>query len=628
MLKIKRLIFCLGILVLAACAGETDLRTIPIEDFFKNPEKTSFKISPDGEYIAYLQPYKNRLNIFVQHISNTKVVQVTASTDRNIGNYFWANNNQLMYFKDTNGDENRRLYAVNKDGSQVRDLIPDKKVRIRIIGLDRVKPNQVLLALNKRDSTVFDAYRLDTQTGKLNLAAQNPGNISDWIADSEGQLRLAVANDGVFETYLYRGSERESFKKLFTNNFKTTVRPIGFCSESDCLYALSNQGRDKTALVEINCKTGKETRIIYSHPDVDLTDAGYSKQTKKLLFAEYTTWKNQREYLDSTTKSLFKNLNRLLPNTEIRITDKNLAEDKFIIRTYTDRNPGEFYLYQTATGKLSKLAAFNSAIKPEELSEMKPISFTAGDGTPIQGYLTLPKGKDAKNLPIVVLPHGGPNARNTWSYNAEVQFLANRGYGVFQLNFRGSTGYGKAFWSAGFKQWGGLIQQDITDGVRWLIKQGIADPNRIGIYGFSFGGYSALMGLYTHPDLYACGVSYSGLSNLYSYLKSIPPYYKPYQLMYQEMVGNPATDGEYLRKASPVFHTDKIQAPLLIAQGARDSRVTINETDQLVKELRKRKVPVTYLVKPNEGHVFRNEENRLDFYLHLEKFLQKNLKGR
>jgi dipeptidyl aminopeptidase/acylaminoacyl peptidase len=533
-----------------------------------------------------------------------------------------------MYFKDTDGDENRRLYAVNKDGSQVRDLIPDKKVRIRIIGLDRVQPNQVLLALNKRDSTVFDAYRLDTKTGMLNLVAQNPGNISDWIADSEGQLRLAVANDGVFETYLYRGTERQPFKKLFTNNFKTTVRPIGFCSESDCLYALSNQGRDKTALVEINCQTGKETRIIYSHPDVDLSDAGYSKQTKKVLFAEYTTWKNQREYLDSATKTLFKNLSRLLPNAEIRIADKNLAEDKFIIRTYTDRNPGEFYLYQTATGKLSKLAAFNSAIKPEELSEMKPISFTAGDGTLIQGYLTLPKGKDPKNLPIVVLPHGGPNARNTWSYNAEVQFLANRGYGVFQLNFRGSTGYGKAFWSAGFKQWGGLIQQDITDGVRWLIKQGIADPNRIGIYGFSFGGYSALMGLYTQPDLYACGVSYSGLSNLYSYLKSIPPYYKPYQLMYQEMVGNPATDGEYLRKASPVFHTDKIQAPLLIAQGARDSRVSINETDQLVKELRKRKVPVTYLVKPNEGHVFRNEENRLDFYLHLEKFLQKNLKGR
>lgn len=626
MLKIKHLIFCLGILVLAACTGESNLRTIPIEDFFKNPEKTSFKISPDGAYISYLQPFKNRLNIFVQHISSARVVQITTSTDRNIGTYYWANNNQLIYFKDTNGDENRRLYAVTKDGTQVRDLIPDKKVRIRIIGFDRLQPDQVLLALNKRDSTVFDAYRLNTQTGVLKLIAQNPGNISDWIADADGQLRLAVANDGVFETFLYRGSERDSFKKVFTNNFKTTVRPIGFSSESDCLYALSNQGRDKTALVEINCKTGKETKIIYSHPEVDLSDAGYSNQSKKLLFAEYTTWKSQRAYLDTATKHLFESLNTLLPNSEIRITDKNLAEDKFIIRTYTDRNPGEFYLYQTQSGKLSKLAAFNSAIQPDQLSEMKPISFTAGDGAVIQGYLTLPTGKEPKNLPIVVLPHGGPNARNTWAYNAEVQFLANRGYGVFQLNFRGSSGYGKAFWSAGFKQWGGLIQQDITDGVRWLIKQGIADPKRIGIYGFSFGGYSALMGLYTQPDLYACGVSYSGLSNLYSYLKSIPPYYKPYQLMYQEMVGNPATDGEYLRKASPVFHTDKIQAPLLIAQGAQDSRVSINETDQLVKELRKRKVPVTYLVKPNEGHVFRNEENRLDFYRHLEKFLQTNLK--
>jgi dipeptidyl aminopeptidase/acylaminoacyl peptidase len=238
----------------------------------------------------------------------------------------------------------------------------------------------------------------------------------------------------------------------------------------------------------------------------------------------------------------------------------------------------------------------------------------------------LPKGDQNKNLPVIVMPHGGPDTRNTWTYNSEVQFLANRGYAVFQMNFRGSTGYGKEFWSAGFKQWGGRIQQDITDGVHWLIKEGVADPKRIGIYGYSFGGYSALWGLCFQSDLYACGVSYSGLSNLYAYLKAIPPYYRPYRLMIEEMVGSPKQDAEYLQGASPVFHTDKIKVPLLIAQGAKDQRVTVTETNQLVKELRKRKVKVTYLLKENEGHLFRNEENRLDFYDRLEKFLALHLK--
>ncbi len=626
MILFKRFCFLLLIFGTIACSTEPVVRQIPIEDFFKNPEKTSFKISPDGKYISYLQPYRNRLNIFVQAIGTENAVRITSGEDRNIYAYYWANNEQLLFLKDSDGDENRRLYAVNKDGSNMRDLIPDKKIRIRIIGLDRVQNNQVLLALNKRDSTIFDAYRLNIQTGNLSLIAQNPGNITSWTADADGQLRLAVVSDGVSETILYRGSEKETFKPVFTNNFKTSFRPIGFSPEKDVLYALSNQGRDKMALVALDCRSGKEKKVIYSHPDVDVSEAGYSGRNKKLLFAEYNTWKNQRFYLDDSIKRFFENIDKLLPQTEIRITDRNLAEDKFIIRTFTDRTPGAFYLYQTKTKELKKLAEVNSAIKAEELCEMKPVAYENRAGLTIHGYLTLPKGTQTKNLPVIVLPHGGPDSRNTWNYNAEVQFLANRGYAVFQMNYRGSTGYGKVFWSAGFKQWGGKIQEDITDGVKWLVKEGVADPKRVGIFGFSFGGYSALWGLCFQPDLYACGVSYSGLSNLYSYLKAIPPYYKPYRLMYEEMVGNPETDAEYFRKASPVFHTDKIRVPLLVAQGARDSRVNMNETDQLVKELKRRKVPVTYLVKENEGHVFRNEENRLDFYRHLEQFLKTNLK--
>lgn len=600
----------------------------PDRRFFRNPERTSFKISPDGRYIAYLQPYKNRLNIFVQPVNGKEAIRLSSDTDRSISYFFWANNEQLLYLKDRNGDENRRLYAVNRDGSQVRDLIPDARVRIQLIGLDRIRNDQVLVALNKRDSSIFDAYRLNIKTGELGMIAQNPGNITDWVADAEGQLRMALASDGVNTSILYRGSEKENFKLLFSNNFKTTITPIGFCQEPDCLYALSNQGRDKTALVKIDCKTGRETQVIYSHPEVDVNGAGYSYAEKKIRFAEYTTWKNQRFFLDNGAKGVYDELARRLPQTEIRITDRTEAEDKFIVRTYTDRSPGAFYLYESKGKKLTQLAEVNQALKPEELCEVRPVEYEANDGVTIHGYLTLPQGKQRKNLPVIVMPHGGPDARNTWTYNAEVQFLANRGYAVFQMNFRGSSGYGKAFWSAGFKQWGGRIQQDITDGVHWLIKEGIADPKRIGIYGFSFGGYSALWGLCNQPDLYACGVSYSGLSNLYSYLKAIPPYYRPYRLMIEEMVGSPETDGDYLRQASPIFHADRIKAPLLIVQGLKDKRVNVNETEQLVKELRKRNVPVTYLLKENEGHVFRNEENRLEFYERLEKFLETNLKDK
>jgi len=621
-----KLFYFLLILLLSACANRPNVRTIPIEDFFKNPEKTSFKISPDGKYVSFLQPYRNRLNIFVQPIGGDQALQLTADSDRNISYYFWANNDQLLYLKDKDGDENRRLFAVNRDGSNVRELIPDKDVRIRIIALDRIKNNQILLALNKRDSSIFDAYRLDILTGKISLVALNPGNITDWIADADGQLRAAVASDGVNTTVLYRTKENQKFRTLFTNNFKTSIKPLGFCKESDCMYALSNDGRDKTALVEIDCRTGKESRVIYSHPEVDVNDAGFSFKDRKLLFAGYTTWKNQRYYLDENAKKLFDDLNKLLPQTEIRIADRNLAEDQFIIRTYTDRSPGAFYLYQTKNKQLKQLALINPSLKSDELCEVRPVEYEATDGVTIHGYLTLPKGDRNKNLPVIVMPHSGPDSRNTWTYNAEVQFLANRGYAVFQMNFRGSRGYGKEFWSAGFKQWGGRIQQDITDGVHWLIKEGVADPKRIGIYGYSFGGYSALWGLCFQSDLYACGVSYSGLSNLYAYLKAIPPYYRPYRLMIEEMVGSPKQDAEYLQGSSPVFHTDKIKVPLLIAQGAKDQRVTVTETNQLVKELRKRKVKVTYLLKENEGHLFRNEENRLDFYDRLEKFLALHLK--
>ena len=613
----------LALLIFASCAQEKEIRRIPVQDFFKNPEKTAFSISPDGRFISYLQPYKNRLNIFVQTVDGKDVIQLTSDTSQNINYYSWADNNQILYLKNSGKIANLHLFAVNKDGTNTRNLINDQISKIDLI-TSKAYNNHILVALNKRDSTVFDAYRMNINTGDLALVVRNPGNITDFYADHQGNLRLALTSDGVDEALIYRGSEDEEFRPVIKNNFKTSIEVLEFSRDS-FIYILTNQNRDKKALVELNCNTGREHKEIYSHPDVDISEAAFSKSRNKMIFAGYETWKKERHYLDEDTRGLFKQLEKLLPDTEIKITDQDSAETKFVVRTFTDRNPGTYYLYTPADNRLSKLGDVNSSLKQEEMAPMKPVSYKTRDGMTINGYLTLPLGQPDKNLPVVVLPHGGPSSRNTWGYNSEVQFLANRGFAVFQVNFRGSTGYGKSFWIAGFKEWGGKIQEDITDGVKWLISEGIADPKRIGIYGSSFGGFSALHGLCFNPDLYRCGASYSGLTNLFTYLKGIPPYYKPYQQMYFEMVGDPEKDADYFRNTSPIFHTDKIKVPVLIAQGTKDPRVNVNETNQFVKELKKRKIPVTYILKEDERHYFKKPENRIEFYQQLEKFLVRNL---
>jgi len=617
--------FCFVLASMVSCTMEKATKRIPIENFFNVPINTSYLISPDGKYISYLKPDNNRIHIYVETIDGKTTTQLTCDSNRSISNYFWASNNEILYLKVASDNLEPGLFAVNIDGNNKRELISFPKTKIRLISSGPVSDGQVLVSLNKRDSTVFDAYRLNMQTGNLSLLFQNPGNITKWYSDPAGKLRMAIASDGVNETLLYRDKENQNFRSVLTNNFKTSISPVSFSANNNCIYALSNKNRDKMALVELDCVTGNEHRVIYSNPLVDVSEAIYSVNKDKLIYAGFETWKKERHYLDDTFKTTFKKLEKMLPNTEIVIASSDSLEKKFIVRTYTDRNPGSFYLYSIDDDKLVKLSDVNSSLKVENMAEMKPISYKTRDGLTVYGYLTLPKGMPAKDLPVVVMPHGGPDTRNSWGYNSEVQFLASRGYAVFQVNFRGSKGYGKEFWIAGFKEWGAKMQDDITDGVHWLIGQKIADPSRIAIYGFSFGGFSALHGLMSSPQLYRCGASYSGFTNLFTYFKDIPPYFRPYLQMYYETVGNPESDADYFRAASPVFHTDKIKVPVLIAQGGRDPRVNMNETHQFVKELKKKKVPVTYIFKEGEGHVFRNNENRLEFYKKLEIFLDQNL---
>jgi dipeptidyl aminopeptidase/acylaminoacyl peptidase len=620
----------LGLIVLVlffSCTSEKSANKIPLEVFFKNPDKTDFKISPNGKFISYLQPYKSRLNVYVQSLEMGYVKQITFDSVDHISRYFWLNNDELLYMKELSAGEGEQMFVVDKEGSNKKDLLQGQKGKIQLINGNRLLNNELLVALlNKQDSTVFDAYRLNVKTQKLTLAYANPGNIIRWFADERGKLRLALSSDGVNESLLYRKSEDQPLKTVITYNFKTAISPIGFCKHDDaCIYALSNIGRDKKAVVEFNCATRKEYKKIFSHPLVDVTEASYSPDKRQLLSYSFETWKREEHYLDSSLKIIYSDLQKRLEATQVKIVDKDLLEEKLIVRSYTDKTPGAFYLYHPSSKKLTKLSDVNPDIMASQMCEMKPVSYQSRDGLTIRGYITFPKGKSPVNLPVVVIPHGGPTTRDSWGFDEEVQFLANRGYAVFQPNFRGSSGYGKKFWIAGFKQWGNSVQNDITDGVKWLIERKIADKKRIAIYGSNFGGFSALYGLCFHPDLYACGVSYSGLINLFTYIKDVPSYYKPIMQMYYERVGNPEKDADYFRTVSPVFNISKIKDPVLIAQGAKDPRANINEVNEFVRKLKNRNVPITYILKENEGYYFKSQENRIEFYSELEKFLSENL---
>jgi len=621
----------LAVLMLAGCNQQTVMRAkqIPLEDFFRNPERSGYQISPEGKYYSYMAPYKNRMNIFVVEIGKDEPLMLTSDTARDIAGYFWANENRILYLKDTGGDENFKLLAVNADGSNPKALTDFEGVRTLIIDDLKDIPNEVIIGLNKRNPTVFDPYRLDVETGELTMLAENPGTIQGWMTDHDGKLRLAIAiEDGVNNSILYRDTENEEFRNILTTNFKESVSPEFFSFDNKLLYAISNLGRDKGAVVIFDPNTGKETEMLYENEDYDISNLSYSRKRKVITTASYTSWKRERHFFDKESKDLFARLSRDLGNYEFGISSVTRNEDKFIVRTWSDRSLGAYYLYDKQSDELTKITDVSPWIDENEMAPMLPIQYTSRDGLTIHGYLTLPKGytmDNAKNLPVVMNPHGGPWARDTWGFNPEIQFMANRGFAVLQVNFRGSTGYGRNFWEISFKQWGQTMQDDVSDGVKWLIDKGIADKNRIAIYGGSYGGYATLAGLAYTPELYAAGIDYVGVSNLFTFLNTIPPYWKPMLDMLYEMVGDPVKDSAMLKKASPVFHADKMTAPLFIAQGANDPRVNIDESDQMVAALKEKGVEVEYMVKDNEGHGFHNEENRFDFYRAMEKFLNQHL---
>ena len=597
---------------------------IPMRDFFKNPQEADHQVSPDGNDISYVAPYERRLNVFVKPIAGEAATRVTSETARDIAADLGGGSH--LYVKDFGGDENFHVVSVDLQGEDLKDLTPGEKVQAQIVDGLIDDDAHIIVAHNRRDAEVFDVFRINVVTAQEKLIAQNPGNITTWMTDHDGKLRVALTTDGVNQSLLYRENEDDLFESVVTTSFKEALAPLFFTFDNKKLYVTSNRGRDKAAIFVFNPKTAREEELLFEHPEVDVSSMTYSHKRKVPTEISYTTWKMEFHFLDAEREAIFRSVQARLPGYEITFPSTNKNEDKFIAFAHSDRVPGRVYLFDKATSRLDFISDVVPWLKESQLAEMKPVKYVSRDGLTINGYLTLPNGSTKTNLPVVINPHGGPWHRDIWSFNPEVQFLANRGYAVFQMNFRGSTGYGRRFWESSFKHWGKTMQDDVTDGVHWLIKEGIADPKRVAIYGCSYGGYATLAGITFTPDLYAAAIDYVGVANLFTFLNTIPPYWKPFLDMLHEMVGHPEEDKELLAATSPALHADKIKTPLLIAQGANDPRVNKAESDQMVDALKERGVSVEYLVKDNEGHGFANEENRFELYDAMEKFLARHLK--
>ena len=605
---------------------------IDVKTFFKNPNKSSLRISPDGNYFSYKSDYKGKMNIFVQKTTDTIGIRVTNDTLRSIGSYFWKGD-RIVYPQDVGGDENFQLFSVKADGSDLKALTPFPGIHTNVIDvLTEIigKEKDLIVGINKRIRECDDPYLLNIETGATTLLYNNKENFDTWVTDNTGAIRLASKPDGVNISWSYRNNEKEILSPLVTVSFEDQFTVGSFDKDNKNIYVLSNIGRDKVTLVEYDPSAKKEVKEIYSNKDYDLGSIFYDKKKKTLVSVSWTGEKLEKYFFDKEWADIYQRLDQKFEGYTNNIYSYDDARTKAIVGIYNDRMPGRSYVYDFKTKEIEEATNPASWIIEKQMSHTKPISYSARDGLVIHGYLTLPIGIEPKNLPVVIHPHGGPWSRDEWGYDPEVQFLANRGYAVLQMNYRGGTGYGKKFYEAGFKQWGKKMQDDITDGVEWLKKEGIADSTRIAIYGGSYGGDAALFGVTLTPDLYAAGVADVAATNMFSFIRTLAPEWGPYIKQFYEMVGDPNNpkDSLMLAEISPLFHVDKIKAPLFISCGANDPRVNRTESDQMVTALKKRGVYVEYMVKDDEGHGFNNQDNRFDFYGVMEKFLDKYLKNK
>ncbi len=610
--------------------------------FFGEVEIAGAQISPDGRFISFLKPFQGARNIWVKKAEEpfSAARPVTAETKRPIPAYFWSRDSKfILYVKDQDGDENFNVYAVNPAeappaGAQTpfsRNLTNARGARAIIYEVPKSDPAHIYIGLNDRDAAWHDLYKLDLATGEKTLLRQNTDRITGWVFDHKAQPRLATRSADNGDTEFLRADEK-GFTKIYSCSVLETCQPVRFDETNTKFYFITDAGDlNLSQLMLMDPATG-QAALVEKDPlnRVDFTGAIFSDVSNRLVATIYEDDRERIYWKDKSFEADYRWLQKQLPGYRINFGPRTADESRFVINASRDTDPGQTFVFDRKTRRLSLQFRFREKLPREALAEMKPIRYKSSDGLEIPAYLTLPKGVPAKNLPLLVVPHGGPWARDGWGYNTLHQFLANRGYAVLSMNFRGSTGYGKQFLNAGNRQWGEKMQDDITWGVKHLIEQGIADPKRVAIMGGSYGGYATLAGVAFTPDLYAAGVAIVAPSNLITLLDSIPPYWEPVRKMFYERMGDPTKpEGKaQLERQSPLFSAQKIRTPLMVVQGANDPRVKKRESDQIVIALRDRKFPVEYLVADDEGHGFARPINNLAMIAAVEKFLAKHVGGR
>lgn len=615
---------------------------ISVEDFFSPPERTAAKISPDGTRIAFLAPWKNRLNVWIQDLDrNASPRCVTADETRSVYIYSWTDDPRwLLYMQDNGGDENFHVYRIDLDNPDAAavDLTPFPGARASF-DLVKGRPGKAIVQTNNRDPQLIDAYELDIATGELTLLAENPGNVIMWLCAPNGDLftnTLTADGDVEISQWDSATASLRSIKVYDGTDYPVGIFPVAISPDGTGIWLGSNEGSDRARLVRIDVATGTETEVD-SHPTFDLGNQMVlpspfilSERTGELVGARYYGERQVIHPLDANFGAVLENLTKL-SDGDLGAISSDDSGQRWVVNFTHDHDPWATYLYDHATGESRLLFRPYPNLNSDSLAPMTPVTIPSRDGLDLHSYLTLPVGVDATDLPMVLLVHGGPWSRDCWGFQPDVQMLANRGYAVLQVNFRGSTGYGKAFTKAAIGEFAGKMHDDLIDAVDWAVKQGYADRDKVAIFGGSYGGYAALVGVTFTPDVFAAAIDYVGISSLANFMRTLPNVARPFLAtnwhLYVGDHNDPAQEADMLAR-SPITKVDQIRTPLLVVQGANDSRVVQAESDNLVEALRKRGVEVEYMVKEDEGHGFLNPDNQIDMYHAVERFLAEHLGGR
>ncbi len=578
--------------------------------------------------LAYLAPDEGVLNVWVRTVGCDDDRPVTSDRKRGIHDFVWQPDSaHIIYAQDVDGNENFHIYQTSVGTRVTRDFTPWEGTRAQLVAVDSHHPDIMLVAFNRRNPELFDVYRCRFDTGEMELDTENPGDVAAFTPDNDFRIRAvtAILAGGVQEIRIRENynSPWRTFQQWGPD--ETLGGSAGFTPDNRSLLVISSVGANASRLLEVDIASG-ETKVVAEDPQYDVSTALENPQTRELEAVGFVRAKLEWQFFNDALKADFEVLQKV-HDGELHIASRSFADHRWIVEYSSDVEPAVYYLYERDGNKTEFLFAARPALRNYTLARIEPVSFTALDGLTLHGYLTLPPGKNGPG-PMVLLVHGGPWYRDVWGYSGLVQLLANRGYAVLQVNFRGSTGYGKQFLNAGDREWAAKMHDDLLDAKRWGIENRYADPKRVAIMGGSYGGYATLVALTFTPDEFACGIDIVGPSNLITLLNSIPPYWAPMRAIFDRRVGHLETEEEFLRSRSPLFKADRIKAPLLIGQGANDPRVKRAESDQIVAAMRANGQPVEYLVFEDEGHGFVRPENNLRFYAATEEFLAKYLGGR